>query len=469
MNRSQSRRSERSDTDVHEHGLEQELAKLQRQYRIMEGDRKAYSEESQNVIRKQKATIDKLLSDHEYLKNELTMAEQRQNDLDRDANATKRLEELKAQAEYYTKKIKQEQEVVAALDREMKRMHKEIAKQRSEMGGIHAASQNNIAVNKQIRVLENRLDKALVKFNESLAYNKRLREQIDDLRRERVVFDNIYKKLEKELAEQKKAMAEIIEASNQAYEARDEAQAKMITLKEKADKELAAYNMELKELTRVLEHDRKLKTFMGVKTQERAGKDGQTGTQDDRTLPKKQARTDAGKEAKAAGSTTQETVTSYEEAFARIREATGIQDIDKLVEKFIEVEDQNFSLFNYVNELNNEIEKLQEQIADIQADIEKFKGQGITMDNQRKKILKDLEEKLAATEAAADGYERRCAETSKVLNQLKTCIQTIFNRIGCDRSAITDMLGNAGVTETNMMQYLGIIEQRTNEILMLYN
>lgn len=45
---------------------------------------------------------------------------------------------------------------------------------------------------------------ALVKFNESLALNKNLRERIDTLRRERVVFDSIYKKLERELHEKKK-------------------------------------------------------------------------------------------------------------------------------------------------------------------------------------------------------------------------------------------------------------------------
>ena len=33
--------------------------------------------------------------------------------------------------------------------------------------------------------------------------------------------------------------------------------------------------------------------------------------------------------------------------------------------KFIEVEDKNFALFNYVNELNNEIEQLQEQINEV--------------------------------------------------------------------------------------------------------
>ena len=58
----------------------------------------------------------------------------------------------------------------------------------------------------------------------------------------------------------------------------------------------------------------------------------------------------------------EDVVASYEEAFAMFKEATGIEDIDKLVQRFIEVEDQNFSLFNFVNELNNEIEILQEKV-----------------------------------------------------------------------------------------------------------
>lgn len=55
-----------------------------------------------------------------------------------------------------------------------------------------------------------------------------------------------------------------------AYEARDEAQNKASALREKSDKEMAQYTMEIKELTRVLEHDKKLKSFMGVKGQDRS-------------------------------------------------------------------------------------------------------------------------------------------------------------------------------------------------------
>ena len=43
-----------------------------------------------------------------------------------------------------------------------------------------------------------------------------------------------------------------------------------MALKEKADKDLTQYNMELKELMRIIDHDRKLKEFMRIKGEERA-------------------------------------------------------------------------------------------------------------------------------------------------------------------------------------------------------
>lgn len=42
-----------------------------------------------------------------------------------------------------------------------------------------------------------------------------------------------------------------------------------------------------------------------------------------------------------------------------------MKDIDAIVERFMEAEDANFSLFSYVNEVHAEVEKLEEQIADI--------------------------------------------------------------------------------------------------------
>lgn len=45
----------------------------------------------------------------------------------------------------------------------------------------------------------------------------------------------------------------------------------------------------------------------------------------------------------------------------------------------------------------------------------------------------------------------------------------MFGKISCDRSSIAVKLGdNTAVNENNMMQYLGIIEQKTNDLLQMH-
>ena len=448
--------------------------------------------------------IDKLKGDNEQLKEELQL-EKRHAKVYDSVSAQAQIAKLQDTGDMYTRKIELEKRRIDELDKQMQLMHKKIWEQRQKMGGINASRENNQAIAKQIAILENRLDKALKKYNEALAHNKKLRENIDNLRRERLVFDQIYKKLEKELAEKKKEMARIIEISNKAYEARDAAQQEMAALKHQADKEQVEFEKEWKELGKMIEQDRKMKDFMKkerekLSLQARAAPPasallaapspspfhpvkpyahppppsaqehrGEMSIEDEQKLKKKVLKGNWGiAKDKASIHASMEKVQSYEEAFAKIQAATGISDIDELVTTFINAEDQNFALFNYVNELNAECEKLEEQIADIKAEIEKYKGQGLNTDNQRKKILKDLEERLAKTEAKADQYDKKYEAAMRTVNALKVGVQSIFSKIGCNTPENMGLLGNEGVTENNMMQYLGIIEQRTNEILQLY-
>jgi len=436
----------------------------------VDGDQKSFSEDSQAVLRNQRNMIEKLKTDNEQLKEELSV-EQRHAKVYDSVSAQAQIAKLQDTGDMYTRKIELEKRRIEELDKQMEIMHKKIWEQRQKMGGVNASRENNQAIAKQIQILENRLDKALKRYNEALANNKRLRQNIDNLRRERLVFDQIYRKLEKELAEKKKEMARIIEISNKAYEARDAAQSEMSALKAQADKEQEDFEREWKELGKMIEQDRKMKDFMKKEREKLSQQEhrGEMTVEQEQSLKKKVLRGNWGiAKDKASIHASMEKVQSYEEAFAKIQAATGISDIDELVTTFINAEDQNFALFNYVNELNGECEKLEEQIADIRQEIEKYKGQGLNTDNQRKKILKDLEERLQRTEAKAEQYEKKYEAAMKTVSALKVGIQSIFKKIGCDTPANMEMLGNEGVTESNMMQYLGIIEQRTNEILQLY-
>merc|ERR1712100_797648 len=91
--------------------------------------------------------------------------------------------------------------------------------------------------------------------------------------------------------------------------------------------------------------------------------------------------------------TNQEKIVTYEDAFTKIQAATGICDIDELVQNFINAEDQNFTLFKYNNELSADIEKLEQQIGDYKEEYTALSGSGTRKeDTDKVKILEPLEE-----------------------------------------------------------------------------
>ncbi|KAI8611153.1 hypothetical protein BC830DRAFT_1142378 [Chytriomyces sp. MP71] len=508
-----------SDQEMNDGLAEIELQKLQRQYRIMEGDRKAYSEESRIVITKQRATIDKLKRDNDHLNDELLLLESRNEDRKKNGAQSKKAEIMADQAEMYQRKIKMILSEITNLDTTIALMDRDIDQQRAELGGVNAASQNSEAIAKQIRVLENRLDKALVKFNKSLAVNKRLRATIDNLRRERLVFDNIYRKFEKELLEQKKQMAEIIEMSNSAYEARDEAQAKIIVLREKAEKEYQAYIQEIKELDRALEQDRKLKEFMATKVADRT-----EGLNLDGTASRKRHEKDSFTKNMQSQDNISDNVDTYEKAFVEIRKVTDTHDIGELVQRFKAVEDQNFSLFNYVNEINNEIEKMAEEIVHVQRKMDALQVEMVAADEETKRVMKSYENALNESKEKCVTYDKQYADIAVLLDDLRKGTEQLIKmfrsttlpsalpkappnpettdlagkvtiKTGDDADEVGDedgakkkpeqrsasararaefaqatdaLLGSHGVTDTNLLACLGLVEHKANDLLTLH-
>lgn len=371
------------------------------------------------------------------------------------------------------KKIELERSKIAELDAQIIKYQEQILEQKTRLGGVNAAQINNQLIQKQIKVLDNRLDKSLTKFNETVAHNRELRAKIDEYRRERIVFDVIYKKIERDLHEKKKEMTAIINDSKNAYQTRDKSLSEMMTLQNHAEKERIDFESEFKELGDLIKQQQVTLEQLRLKQFERTNDDAvvATSASEERAGDLSSSMSNWGvgaKGDKGLAPLSQEKIHSYEEMLLKIQEQTGIYDINELVSKFLEAEEQNFSLFNYVNDINSEIERLEHSISDMRNQIEKYRGQGMSSDTQRKKTIRDLEDKLAKTDKKSDEYETRFHVAVRTISQLKNGIQSIFTRINATQGSVDEMLGNQGVTESNMMQYLGIIEQRTTEILQQY-
>eukprot|EP00930_Biecheleria_cincta_P051059 TRINITY_DN3621_c0_g1_i1.p1 TRINITY_DN3621_c0_g1~~TRINITY_DN3621_c0_g1_i1.p1 ORF type:complete len:572 (+),score=163.73 TRINITY_DN3621_c0_g1_i1:194-1909(+) len=477
--------------------IEQEIAELQRKFRVLENDKRACSEDSQGTIRKQRATIEKLTRENRKMKAELTETKAVSGHQADAKMQTVTLSKLNDQKEVLSEKIEGEAALSQQIQVQLDEAGRRISQLREEMakaGGLTASMDSDKVVNKQIRILENRLDKGLQKFNESIAANRVLREQIDTLRRERIVFDDIYRKLESELQAKKKEMASIIAQANDAYEARDTAQAQMAALKQQADKEHAEFEKEWRELGRLIENDKRMKEFMRTKV--RGIKEESETVVKDEEKHRKKITKNAWDTAKSLVTitTNQEKVAKYEDAFARIQAATGICDIDQLVQNFLDAEDTNFSLFKFNNELSADMEKLEQRIAELTEEQTILKGESKSREHTEKvRILENLKGKQKDIEFKTEQYQRKYDESKDSLREARPRIESIFRRldltaedlpIGVVGDLVMDRGESAPLTEgadasadapdhddmtSNIVPYLAVIESRVDRMLRVHD
>jgi hypothetical protein len=71
-------------------------------------------------------------------------------------------------------------------------------------------------------------------------------------------------------------------------------------------------------------------------------------------------------------------------------------------------------------------------------------------------------------EARSAALGAKHAAATRTMDALRATVADIFRETGCDTAATRELLGDSGVNESNVLQYLALIEQRCSEIMPLY-
>jgi DNA repair exonuclease SbcCD ATPase subunit len=212
-------------------------------------------------------------------------------------------------------------------------------------------------------------------------------------------------------------MALVIEQSNQAYEQRDKAQLEIAAIEQADRKDEDAYHQQMNELSDQLEEINQQLLNSTRRNQQPVVVDP---VEEERKAAERREAARANEIARAEEEYAQqrkERMQNFEEAFRKISAATGINDVDELVRVFIENEEQNFSLFRYMNEQTAEIERLEDEINALQEEGERVRaeqGDG----NDREEVAKIEKQIKAAIEQTAM-YDAKCVEQQKLLDEVK--------------------------------------------------
>ena len=400
------------------------------------------------------------------------------------------LDRLYQELDRYTGLVETERAKSASMEKEIASLHEDILRRRREMGGVNAAANSRRLVEKQVRLLENKLDQALVKFNKCVSRNKELREEIDGLRGERVTFEKVSRKVEKELRSKKRQMNAIIEQSNQAYEQRDKAQLETAAIKRLNRAEETAHHQkiadlgeELDQINRdLLDSTTRAHTAVVVDPEEEERKEAEH-----REL---QRANDILRAEEEYAQVTrqpfgllqvlppdslpraffpqqrQEKLEEYEDAFRKIADSTNVSDVDELVKRFVENEEHNFSLFRYSSEQAAEIERLQEGIQTLHEEEMRLNAlAGEDRADSGAEELARLEREIKAVDDQTAAYDVKCQRHKRTLEEVKDEVRLLLIRLDCK---LDQEEGSTPLSTDNLIHFLGIIEERAVGIVSSY-
>jgi len=275
---------------------------------------------------------------------------------------------------------------------------------------------------------ENRLDKALIKYNEAQSIRRTYEQIVKRLQEERTGFDAQLAELEETLRAREKDYEELLLLSHDAYHAKEMAQAELHRFEQGVLEERNQRDKEVQEKKTLVQQ--RVEMNQRLQQRERMLKQQQDL---DRAGEIALKTTSAMAEMAAGISSTQaeeekHRLHDYEEAFRRIKEATGVSDVNEVIQKFLTQEDTQNNLWSLTVEYQSKIDALQEQRKQLKAlvDERKFSSAGNV---GKRQVVDDFETHLAEATSKCDRNRMKYERTTKILIDLKTGVEHLASKL----------------------------------------
>lgn len=413
---------------------------------------KKISKQLHGQIKKDKKTIELFKEKIAKLILEKKKLEEKQHlKGDLDQSDTPQIQDLKIQ-------IKNEVEEKKSFDDKIADIQNEFLVIKNEMGGLNATQALKERYEKHIRILENRLDKANQKFNEAIEYDKNLRNEIDKLRKERFFFENIYKKLEKELEKLRKDISKNLEEAYDNYEQRDLNQENFENLKAEMIKKETEYTnilsgianeMNIRNTRKKAQEKKELKSFQ---------------LNDDNSLPsKKYTRKLKTEQFAQQQQNLYDRYQNLKFKFEKMMEFTNKKDIEDLCETFKKNVQENFDLFLSITMISNEAKKVDSEIKEMQEEISRFKQyKNRELEKENEELIKDLQAKTRNLMEKQKEYDEETKKYLEKFKEIKIHVDILMNSLNCknEMSDEEQIMFMGGISENNIMGVFAQIEKK---------
>lgn len=292
---------------------------------------------------------------------------------------------------------------------------------------------------REIEHLEDRLKAAVVKYEDAFEVRRTYEQIVKRLKEERIGFESKLEVREMTLKAKEADYEELLLMSHDANQSKELAKQELAKFEQAVTEERRLREKELAERRALVA--KKTEANAELERRERARRDSLAASQHSSA----DAQTVGGQAVitEADIAEEQEKIASYEAAFREIKEATGVADVNEVIEKFITQEATHKNLQQLTKESQQRLDALTQKKREAYERVQRLKYIATTEDGQQLSTPGHTERKQ---ERQRHKYER----LAKVLVSVKAGIQHLADRL--DGVAIDE--ARLALTDDNMADVL---------------
>ncbi|NP_001070837.2 coiled-coil domain-containing protein 151 [Danio rerio] len=406
--------------------IHDKISELQRKIQLLEGDRSAYFESSQSAIKKNRESILQLRQENKNLHKKLAESdEQVIKDVFQGYGVEKapfRNMPVKAARTVLEKQVRDKMKKLNAMKHttQKQRQRLEDLKLQYQSMKPHNKSplpdtQKQEDEEKKLRILENRLEKTQLKCHEAEHIMRGYLKLKEHLQEESLTFQPQLDRMETEIHRQTQVFKDLQVMNSDAHLSKDAAKAELQLQEEQVYRER-------KEREKILSRYKK-QTVERMNQAERMKRRPQWATMHPDELSSEAQRSAiiVGEEA--------ETTSTFEEAFQRIKEATGVTDSQEIVDRFVSQGETHGHLERMKAENERMLQELKEERNTLQTQLQDMKYSRETELSSAEQMLQECELRLQQEQQRRDAAKDHLDRLTHILNTVRAGVQQLSDKL----------------------------------------
>ncbi|KRW99571.1 hypothetical protein PPERSA_13151 [Pseudocohnilembus persalinus] len=378
---------------------------------------------------------------------------------------------------YFKNKIKQENAQLQQLEKEIKdaeenlvNLRKQLMEQRKsnrekDDTKLHVTEQNDPNIlNTKITSIKRKINTQNVKLNESISKNRDLKNEVNRLREEKEICEQVLQKLHADLQKNKQNLLAAKNDRDEIKRLKHESISQLKSLQINRSRQKREYEREFNDVFKQLDQenrDQRLKErgykksrgdFIGEDSQEMdifddfdespvQGFSTFEGFGRQKTGEKHKFKHHEKEITQQEINREKKMVEEYQAVYENLKQETNSSNMDEIVQKFQDYQDENNKLFTYITTITDEYETLNKERINLEQELNQLLNVDQNQVNDPKsRKFKELSREIATVQTKRHRYEKEYSKLKQIINELKISIPIMFDRIGCNSEEYTKEL-----------------------------